>query len=228
MIPEAALPVIAVAEIPGASAELSPQQIADVETLHIEKRRAERRAVYSLINRHISPGLTLSHRPDGSPLLIRKDGTTYPGHFSLSHCRTAAAIAYHPVHPIGIDIEDSTPRLSRIADKYLSDREKQLLAPLDNKMLLAAWTFKEAAFKSLGDRQLVMSGINIESIDADGSTLIMRATTATARIEGSIAFSPGDARATAIVTAIVAAGQKETAATDHKKCVPENKIKKSL
>lgn len=196
-------PIIAVAELSEPVSELSSQQLADAEQFQIEKRRAERRAVYSLINRHIAPGLILGHRPDGSPIILNRDGTPFPGHFSLSHCRTAAAIAYSNVRPVGIDIEDTTPRLSRLADKYLSAKEQQLLRPLDSKMLLAAWTFKEAAFKSLGDSQLVLSRIIIESVADDGLTMKMEASAPAAQVEGSITFSPDTTRAIAVATPLL-------------------------
>lgn len=165
--------IIAYSELNGQPAGLTPRQEADAQSLTIEKRRAERRAVYALINKCIAPGLQLAHNPDGAPYLLHPDGTPFGGYFSLSHCQTAVAIAYSASRRIGIDIEDASPRLRHIADKYLSPDEKQLLAPLTYPRLLAAWTFKEAAFKSLGNPRLVLSGILIDRITSlkDSDTL---------------------------------------------------------
>ncbi len=196
-------PLIALTEFSELLSELSPRQIADADSLPIEKRRSERRAVYSLINRHISHGLILTHEPDGSPMLQYPDSTPFSGHFSLSHCRTAAAIAFSPTRHIGVDIEDASPRLRRIVDKFLSDDEKRLLSPLTDKQLLAAWTFKEAAFKCLGNSRLALSDIIIENIcDCESSTEI-HASSIAGQAEGRISFSPGSKRAIAVAVRLI-------------------------
>lgn len=195
---QAGEPIIAIAELPESPAGLSQLQIANAESLPIGKRRAERKAVYGLINRHISHGLILSHNSDGAPILLYPGSTPFPGYFSLSHCRTAAAIVYSPIRHIGIDIEDASPRLRRIVDKFLSEGEKRLIFPLTDKNLLAAWTFKEAAFKCLGDSRLVLSGIIIESLHDEGPSIAIRASSISGKAEGHVTFSPGNERAIAV------------------------------
>lgn len=145
--------------------DLSPAQLADVELLKLDKRRLERTALYSIVNKYVGNGLVLGHDPDGAPRL--------PGveNFSLSHSSHYAAAAWSAITCVGIDIEESTPRLPRLAAKFMADRELALLSPLTPLPHLLAWTVKEAAFKAAGQPGAVLRDINITEASeaADGA-----------------------------------------------------------
>lgn len=87
---------------------------------------------------------------------------------SISHCRTAACIALgDKAHSFGIDIEDYSDRLSRVAGKFINDREKTFITP---DMLLCAWTIKEAAYKAAHIERLTLrEGIEITGISPEPS-----------------------------------------------------------
>ena len=112
-------------------AEFSAQQLADINTITTEKRRRERALIYLLLNRialgnrrysHCA-GATLGHNSDGSPYLQPLYRGT-PAAISISHCRSGACIALcdHDVK-FGIDIEDQSPKLARVKEKFLSEEE---------------------------------------------------------------------------------------------------------
>jgi phosphopantetheinyl transferase len=77
-------------------------------------------------------------------------------HFSISHCGDYAAAIVSKSQRVGIDIEIPTPRVQKIASKFLHEEEREYLAwqtkaaqlPTDNYQLLTLlWSAKEAAFK---------------------------------------------------------------------------------
>lgn len=76
-------------------------------------------------------------------------------HFSISHCGDYAAAIVSRNNRVGIDIEIPTEKLSRLADKFLSEKEKEIfeLTPLATSLLPLTlyWSAKESVFKWYGD-----------------------------------------------------------------------------
>jgi phosphopantetheine--protein transferase-like protein len=74
-----------------------------------------------------------------------------PFHFSFSHCKGYAAVAVSDTDPIGIDIEIIHPRILKVADKFLNNTEKGLIADLSAsdqlKQMAFFWAAKEAMYK---------------------------------------------------------------------------------
>jgi 4'-phosphopantetheinyl transferase len=74
-----------------------------------------------------------------------------PFHFSLSHCKGYAACAISETGPIGVDIEIIHERISKVAHKFLSVEEKQLVTDISEEALLKQlafyWAAKEAMYK---------------------------------------------------------------------------------
>ena len=127
--------------------QLSDSQQRDVDSLSIEKRRRERKACYWLINNFFSADTLIVHHSDGAPMLVDRNGNPLAEiSFSLSHSLEYAAIAFSKsVQPLGVDIEQPSAKIRRVASKFLSERELADFA--DDTKLLAAWTAKEAAYK---------------------------------------------------------------------------------
>jgi 4'-phosphopantetheinyl transferase len=73
-------------------------------------------------------------------------------HISLSHCNSFAAAMTGPSH-VGIDIEEVTPRIERIANRFLHTSEHDLISS-NNRLedLFLIWSAKEAVYKSYGKR----------------------------------------------------------------------------
>lgn len=155
---------------------LTEAQQSDTEAITADKRRRERAMTYALVNYAASTdrrfaslhGALLSHRDNGAPFLIAKYPhnasllTEQPVTISISHSKSGACIALgnQGAH-FGIDIEDATDRLSRVARKFLNDKEKHIVSDCD---LLRAWTIKEAVYKAAGiDGLTLREGITINS-----------------------------------------------------------------
>lgn len=75
-------------------------------------------------------------------------------HFNLSHTGDLMAVAFSPDGPLGLDIEEISPRLHArdIAGRYFSPRERQELETPDDEEFLRRffrlWTSKEALMKA--------------------------------------------------------------------------------
>ena len=82
---------------------------------------------------------------NGKPYLIG-----LPFHFSFSHCKGYAACAVDD-KPIGIDIEIIHPRIAKVAHKFLNEKEKSMIADLEQEdqlnQLAFLWAAKEAMYK---------------------------------------------------------------------------------
>lgn len=129
---------------------------------HGSRREAERRAVDSLVRKAFGPGASVVHDRDGAPSVEGADVCV-----SLSHCEGMCVLAVNDV-PVGVDVETPRPQLLRIADKFLTHREKMEYSHLSlnagfdrTAYLLHLWTAKEAVFKCAGLSDLVVSEIEI-------------------------------------------------------------------
>lgn len=151
---------------------LSSSQLADISGMANEKRRRERELTYTLINHAAEAcgryamlaGAALCHLESGAPFL--KTGLQKPIEIaiSISHCRTGACIALSEHHRhFGIDIEDTSDKLERVASKFINDNETRFMTGRD--MLLCAWTIKEAVYKAAATAGLPLrDGIGIKAI----------------------------------------------------------------
>lgn len=71
------------------------------------------------------------------------------GHISISHTEKYCAVVYHPNNPIGVDIQIVTPKLLKVAKKFLTQDELQILQN-DTAKLCLAWCAKESVYKHIG------------------------------------------------------------------------------
>lgn len=77
------------------------------------------------------------------------------GQISLSHCKDFAAVAYHPLQPVGLDMEYLSDRIVTIAPKFIRPEETFLLeeyGEIRGAMLI--WSAKESLFKLYGRKSL--------------------------------------------------------------------------
>jgi 4'-phosphopantetheinyl transferase EntD len=73
-------------------------------------------------------------------------------HFSISHCGNWAAAIVSRNERVGIDVESSSPRIMKVAAKFLDLSEIDLL--IEQKVELSAtllWSAKESMYKWYGD-----------------------------------------------------------------------------
>lgn len=121
-----------------------------------QRRASETTAVALLIDAAFGSKATITHRPDGAPMV---DGIDSNVHISVSHSASIAILAVNATRKIGIDIELPRPtQLRRIASKFLT-LDETIHYGSSPQTLLLAWTAKEALFKAIGNPSLTVSQI---------------------------------------------------------------------
>ncbi|HSG67199.1 MAG TPA: 4'-phosphopantetheinyl transferase superfamily protein [Bacteroidales bacterium] len=118
--------------------------------------RTDQRRAHWLAYRHILKNVV----GRGSEICIRYDENSKPfielsdDHISVSHAGKFAVVIISK-QPVGIDIEQVTPRLHRIADKFLTPEETGIgLEKMSTEALCLHWCAKEALYKLYGERKL--------------------------------------------------------------------------
>lgn len=77
-------------------------------------------------------------------------------HFSISHCGNYAAAIVSDRHRVGVDIEFVTPRLRKIAEKFLHPGEAAFLKDWEDlphihlELMTLLWSAKESIYKWYG------------------------------------------------------------------------------
>ncbi|MCC8071147.1 MAG: 4'-phosphopantetheinyl transferase superfamily protein [Bacteroidales bacterium] len=117
----------------------------------LRARQREQATIEIMVKAICGPEASYTHAQDGAPIIV---GCQH--HISVSHGGGYVAIAFNPLHPIGIDIEtDRTKQLEKVKSRFLSPT--QLVDY--NSNLLEAWTAKEALFKALNPEYLYLLDI---------------------------------------------------------------------
>ncbi|MDE7393968.1 MAG: 4'-phosphopantetheinyl transferase superfamily protein, partial [Muribaculaceae bacterium] len=155
--PERLLVVVADYHRLGLDADLPAVDPAELglSSQALPKRIRERLASILLLESiHGFEKLRIGRRDDGSPYIVDIPEL----HISIAHSATHCALALS-THPVGIDIENNSPKLQRVASKFLTDSEMQwLVTPVQ---LLQAWTIKEAVYKLFHPLHLPLHNIEI-------------------------------------------------------------------
>ena len=118
-------------------------QLADKKN---EARRAEWLAVRLLVKHLFGDVCEVAYHPTGRPYLKHGDV-----HISISHTKGYAVVAYHSTSPIGVDIEQISSRVERIAPRFTAPSES---AYIENRTdgeremyHLINWSAKETLYK---------------------------------------------------------------------------------
>ncbi len=90
-------------------------------------------------------------------------------YFSLSHSSGAVAVAISDL-PIGVDIEATRHVEADMAERFLTDKERECFTALTGSeaesFFLEAWTKKESVFKKTGGNMLMPRAMESSRIDA--------------------------------------------------------------
>lgn len=113
-----------------------------------EKRRMERLAGRFLL-KHLKEDFPLLNIQPDEYDKPRIDNNKY--YFSISHSWPYVAAIVSPYVEAGIDIQTWHPRMQKLQNKFLSPAE-QVYFRNDGKLITAAWSAKEAAYKWQGRR----------------------------------------------------------------------------
>lgn len=98
----------------------------------------------------------LAHNADGKPVI---DGYE----ISISHTRGLAAVMLAKGHRVGVDVEYDSPRVGKIASRFLRPDEN---APTLRLQLLH-WCAKEAVFKLFSEHDLTYQQMRVVDVGAD-------------------------------------------------------------
>ncbi len=91
-------------------------------------------------------------------------------HFSISHCGDFAAAIVSKTHRVGIDIEIPAPKIIAIKQKFMSEKEIEILRPATVEALTQIWSAKEAVFKWYGKGEVDFKGhIQLQKPGSDPS-----------------------------------------------------------
>jgi phosphopantetheinyl transferase len=121
--------------------QLFPEEMEQLNNLTNESRKIEFLGVRRIRNKStISTPIFYSN--SRKPFL-KKELNTY---ISISHSKHYCALGVSSKE-LGIDIEEISPRIKRIASRFVSDEEKQFISEQKILDLTKIWTMKEAMFK---------------------------------------------------------------------------------
>ena len=126
--------------------------LTDVQTQELHKKHPKRKMEW-LASRHLVKELS-----NGQDCLNDSLGKPYfpdsPLQLSISHSGEFAAVVTHS-QPVGIDIQKITPKIRRIAHKFLRQEEQNSLNEVHFlEQLHVIWGAKEALFKAYGKKEI--------------------------------------------------------------------------
>ena len=131
-----------------------------------ENRKKEWLATRVLLNELVQKPCLIKHHNTGRPYLDSLDFN-----LSISHTQDFVAILLHPTLIPGIDIEQSTREIGKVAPRFLSAKELDWCSrekASQNRDLMLHWCAKEAIFKMIKRGNIEFStDIAIEINDTD-------------------------------------------------------------
>lgn len=159
-------------DLDAALSAVSPQRRAHALRYRQEGDRRLSFSAYLLLQRVLRQDYAIVNPPlfvftdHGKPLL---DG--HPDiHFSLSHCREAAACVVDRV-PVGVDVESLDSYSPALVAHTMNDDEQRLIhsAPDPRLAFMRLWTMKESLLKMTGegirnDMRNVLEGSSLEGV----------------------------------------------------------------
>ena len=126
--------------------------VSEVEQVHPKRKKewlASRVLIYKLITQFTSTPAILLKDDYGKPYFKNQDL-----HISISHSPYLAAVIISDKYEVGIDIELVSQKALRIADKFLSEDEKEFTAQHEEQTCLY-WSAKETLYKLYSRKQLI-------------------------------------------------------------------------
>jgi phosphopantetheinyl transferase len=117
-----------------------------IADLRLAKRRKQKIVALLLLKKLISNTFELEYTDLGKP--YSKDVN---GEISISNTGDYVGLIYHPTHPCGLDLEIPTPKILKIAPKFVNPTEQEWLITYPNLLgIYLIWGVKECIFKAVG------------------------------------------------------------------------------
>jgi phosphopantetheinyl transferase len=147
---------------------LTPAEEKEFRTFTNSRRQREWLATRALLQKMLEESFEICHLMDGKPVL---ENTPY--HISISHSTEYAAVLLHKKMQTGIDIENVSRSINKVAPRFLSAEELQNCLTNDgysNIKLFMHWCAKEAIFKMIPHQGVEFSTqIQIPAFEMTGS-----------------------------------------------------------
>jgi phosphopantetheinyl transferase len=111
------------------------------------QRRIERLAVRVLLNHVLGEKVYLGYHDNGRPFLQNN-----VANISITHTKHFAAIIYNPSLDVGVDMESLARNFDAVAEKALSNDERDYLSEKHrHTQLCLIWCAKEALYKRFSE-----------------------------------------------------------------------------
>ena len=131
-----------------AMAVLSENEKTFLATFRNETRRCHWLSYRLIIGHLLGHGMAVvKYMGSGKPYI-----ENMPGHISVTHSGKYSAVVFNEGFRVGIDIEQIRPRIENVAERFLSEKEINCIAPgARHEHLVSLWAAKEALFKMWGE-----------------------------------------------------------------------------
>lgn len=147
---------------------LTPAEEKEFKSFTNLRRQREWLATRALLQRMLDEPFEIRHLTDGKPVLQNT-----PYHISISHSSEYAAVLLHEEMQPGLDIENVSRSIDKVAPRFLSADELQNCLTNDgysNIKLFMHWCAKEAIFKMIPHQGIEFSTqIQIPAFEMTGS-----------------------------------------------------------
>jgi len=133
-------------------AHCTSEEVQQVALYKSPRRRKQWLASRALIYAMLQKKFQISYHDHGKPILEEAHQ-----HIALSHSKHFVALAIHESKPIGIDIQHRSPKLKRIAQRFLNTRENEEWKSSDDPELYLhlVWCIKESLYKIYGTPNII-------------------------------------------------------------------------
>ena len=135
--------------------ELRPEDLAQVNSYRLTKRKLEFLTTRCLIKDVIDEEPIINYLPSGRPILKNSEYK-----ISISHTKGYVAVAFSEAEYVGVDIEYPSERVAKIYKRFVSEFEEQFI-PDSRKVEYYSmmWSLKESMYK-MYDRQSSIFNVN--------------------------------------------------------------------
>lgn len=129
--------------------DLPQPEIDTLQSIQKDKRKQEWLACRALLAQMTGSQHSIVYDGNRKPHL---EGSAM--HISMSHSGQYACVYVHETQPVGVDIQQMKPSISKGADYFLCDEELDWADLSDNLLLHLMWSAKESVFKYAGNAAL--------------------------------------------------------------------------
>lgn len=136
---------------------ISQLQLNEAEKKHLQtichsSKRLQWLSSRLMIRQHLNTPdfIELQYLEWGQPKLVN-----FEHHISISHTADVSAVIVSKDKKVGVDIEQSTRKVEKVAHKFISDKERaQRTNPLTLEEMMFIWGAKESLYKFYGHGQV--------------------------------------------------------------------------